>query len=856
MAKGRNQRVMLVLALFLAAAIFVPPFVRLNRYQKELENSLGNALGRKVHFLGDINFRIFPQPGIVAQNFVVEDDPAFGAEPMLRAETAIASLRLASLWRGRFEIARLSFDYPSWNLVRNPQGRWNLESLLQRTSQVQTAPTSLTRVQAAPRFPYIEADNGRINFKLGDIKIAHALLDSDFALWQESEDEWNLRYEGRLTRTDSNLSDTGTLRADGSFTRSHGEPLEQTPFKLRLELERGQLGQLTSLFTGRDRGWRGNIDGSATLVGSLQNLKVQTQTELRDFRRFDLVANDFMKADLRCSATISKNISFGFHANDIACELPVNEGKATISGSFALNGSPQYQLRIVAHQLPVAPLASLYRRAKYAVPDDFTASGTLSGTFDFNRAESEPGISTAFTGTVTGLSLGSPSLQTQFEIGRLGLASIAAPTQKSRRMAQAIENWLVLDPVGLDLGGKQPVVASIRISGRQLVAELEGSASVSRLLAAAKTFGLAYRDYNAEGDATLDLVLIANWGGFAPPTSTGVMQLRQLTLGAPGIASPLQLASASVRFTPNDIIIDRIDGSWERTRTNFAGLVRIPRVCPRELCPAYFDLRTTELELDDVNRQFNPKFRNTDWLAVSRRLIGGDQPRESLVSTMAATGKIAVERLVLKQLVGNRVTAAVTIRNGVMEASDVRGELLGGHHLGRWTADFTQNPPAFHGSGVLENASVPQITLLMRDNFATGTIGGDYSLTFSGDNPGAVLASAKGEVRFAWRNGILRRLTADGNALAFSSWTGSTSIEDGKLRLTNGRMQTRVGSLLTSGTVSFTRNLELAFAGERQTYVISGSIEKPLVEIQTSSASTIAAVPASNPKDAKVQSQR
>ena len=85
---------------------------------------------------------LLPRPGFDLENLVVYDDPAFGAEPMLRASEVTAALRLTSLVRGRLEIARLDLTEPSLNLVHGAGGRWNLEALLERTAHMPLAPTA------------------------------------------------------------------------------------------------------------------------------------------------------------------------------------------------------------------------------------------------------------------------------------------------------------------------------------------------------------------------------------------------------------------------------------------------------------------------------------------------------------------------------------------------------------------------------------------------------------------------------------------------------------------------------------------------------------------------------------------
>ena len=117
--------------------------------------------------IGSVHIRLLPRPGFDLENLVVYDDPAFGAEPIVRASEVTAALRLTSLLRGRMEIARLDLTEPSLNLVHGEGGHWNLEALLERSARIPLAPTG--RAKSGPRqaFPYIEGTSGRINFKRG-----------------------------------------------------------------------------------------------------------------------------------------------------------------------------------------------------------------------------------------------------------------------------------------------------------------------------------------------------------------------------------------------------------------------------------------------------------------------------------------------------------------------------------------------------------------------------------------------------------------------------------------------------------------------------------------------------------------
>jgi len=192
MAVSSRKKIVLALLLTLALGIFVPPNVNGTRFSKRLAASLSNALGRQVK-IGSVKFRLLPRPGFDLYDFQVLDDPNFSAEPLLLCGQVTADVRLTSLWQGRLEIANLKLQNatdrtpPSLNLVYR-DGHWNLEWLLVRAGQVPTAPTDKKRPEQRPRFPYIEADAGRINVKVGMEKKPYALTNTDFALWLPAED--------------------------------------------------------------------------------------------------------------------------------------------------------------------------------------------------------------------------------------------------------------------------------------------------------------------------------------------------------------------------------------------------------------------------------------------------------------------------------------------------------------------------------------------------------------------------------------------------------------------------------------------------------------------------------------------
>src|SRR5271157_882129 len=126
--KRRRLWIAMAAVVVLLAILIVPPFLSVSRYKSRITQLISTSLGRPVR-LSSVEVRLLPTPGFVLSDLTVEEDPAYGAEPVLHANTVTASIRLLSLWRGRLELDSIHVDEASLNLVRSAPGRWNLDPL-------------------------------------------------------------------------------------------------------------------------------------------------------------------------------------------------------------------------------------------------------------------------------------------------------------------------------------------------------------------------------------------------------------------------------------------------------------------------------------------------------------------------------------------------------------------------------------------------------------------------------------------------------------------------------------------------------------------------------------------------------
>jgi len=189
-----------VVALLVAIQIGVSLLVRTHRMHAYLTTQLERAFGRPVE-VGHFAVQLLPAPRLDAVQVTVGEDPAFGNEYFLRAENLSAGLRWTGLLRGHFEFGTLSLSRPSLILVRNNQGRWNLERWLppakapaEVAARVYGPPSAIAPVN---RLLKIDFDDGRVNFKNTDDKLPFALTSVSGSVDQVAPGRWQLRLEAQ-----------------------------------------------------------------------------------------------------------------------------------------------------------------------------------------------------------------------------------------------------------------------------------------------------------------------------------------------------------------------------------------------------------------------------------------------------------------------------------------------------------------------------------------------------------------------------------------------------------------------------------------------------------------------------------
>ena len=372
--RGGRKKIGFLLALIfllviLLAIAVVPPLIGIGRYKNKITQLVSTSMGRPVH-LSSVELRLIPRPEFVMTDLSVDEDPAFGAEPILHANTVTAAIRFLSLWRGRIEISRISVDEASVNLVRNGDGRWNLESLLRSAS----ARANDAAQNNVPSFPYLEATTSRVNLKNGIEKLPYSLVNADVSLWQENPGDWRLRLRGQPARTDVSLdlADTGIVRMEARLRPAADQ--QKTPLHVDLEWRSAQLGQLSRLVVGSDPGWRGDLTGELQLDGTAETAQVKTRLTASGVHRAEFAPADPMDFDANCT--------FLYHyaaraVENLVCDSPLGDGHIKVAGELPANQPAKLDVEV--QKVPVSAGLDALRTLRNGINESLQARGTITG---------------------------------------------------------------------------------------------------------------------------------------------------------------------------------------------------------------------------------------------------------------------------------------------------------------------------------------------------------------------------------------------------------------------------------------------------------------------------------------------
>lgn len=797
--------VSLLLLIVLTALLL--PLINLNRYHRDIADSLSRSLGHPVH-LGAVNLQLLPLPGLAIQDLTVEEDPSFGAEPLLRAPTVTVYLRLSSLWRARLEISRIHLDQASVNLVRNDQGRWNFSSLLLQAQRTTTAPTAQRRAGSTLRFPYIEFTGARINFKRGYEKRALSFLNADASVWLEDPSRWRIRFEAQPARTDLDLDleDTGTIRLEGSLTRAAS--LDQIPLNLHAEWSGAQMGQVSRLMLGKDSGWRGDLRLEADLTGNLNDLQMRSRLRVADAHHIEFTPLNQFDIDARCQAA-------WHHAQEsidnLTCLWPTGDGHLLLTGSIHTLTNPQPDLDLEINHTPVAFAVNLLGLLRPNAPAALNATGTINGDFHWQTTSfTGHAIADAATFNLNGAE--QPVRFTELRFTTPDIEPAVPSTSRKKhtrrqapRQTMPAAKTILLQPATFLAGAPAPLQLSGQFSRAGFSLHLAGEGSIARLQPLARSIG-AFATLTAlapQGTAQTDITLSGPWviPVNADASTTGITVQGSARLqhaqAKPGwLPEPVEIADATIQFSNGTI-------TWANASASVNGIeakgsASYPLQCdnPQD-CPAQVNLELPTLDLATLQSSILGAGRHGELLeAILSRVESPTPPWPAIKAN------VHVQTLTLNDLHLSNAVAALAIRDHRLDVLSLDAAALGGSTHITGSVEAAGGGPGYALDLAWTGIKLPEASALFREKWGAGSIDGHAALKLQGYANLATTVTGN----FTWT------LHGDwnGNALLAPAkkkskpqpWQAEGSIADQTLTLEKGPGQ---------GTIGFDRSLNLTW---------------------------------------------
>lgn len=764
---------------------------------RSLTLHLEAAFGRPVD-VSHYSFSLLEGPRLEADYITVGENPRFGHEYFLRADQVAISPRWSALLRGKFELGALSITRPSLNLVRLPDGEWNLESWLPRpTPGLPLAPVSY---RASVRPARVEVSSGRIDFKEGDNKLPFAFVDVEGAVEQTSFGSWRLDLRAQPFRAGVDLQQAGELNLDGIMG---GTSSRLRPASLQLNWDAASLSDVLRLFRGYDYGMRG--------LFSLQ-LKAQTRgydwnfssaAQFRRLHRWDLPPRqDDPAANLDVQATWYP-ADARLELSNAVVEMPRSSIHAIGKMTFAPAPTPEQasikdeHLKITSRSLVLSDALSWYRAFHRNVADQLEVRGSASLNLNL---------------------VGWPPRVENGQIGSAGAEADGGSTPVQMRMGKAslaiLPNSVTWQPTIFSIGaGNGAFRLQASLSRRpewRSTWKLGGrTPEVRSLFDAAEALGFNLPPgWLLNGPIDCDL----QWTGKiwpAPGSRSGTVTLNGLKIQAPFLNRDITHLKASIVLSPD---ADRAQlASANAFGADWRGFLQ--RSAGGEWM---FTLSANELSAAEMDRWLNPQRREDLLDRLLPFLAAQPQPRP-MPLWLHGRGTISVGQFALSSFQFHQLAAEASVNGRHLKLTNAQAGFYGGTLSGSMALDLSQQP----SYNLIAQFRDVNLGMLAAHTFSLSNL-------FAGAASGNLRLVAKG----LGRDALLRSLTCQGSAQVlgasytamdlmdsvlasarrlgitnFPRATADFSCAHGRVSFSRLQLQSPRGDFLASGYVGFDRSI-------------------------------------------------
>ena len=816
-----------IVVLVIALQAGVSLLARTHRVHAYLTAHLERAFGRQVEVVS-FDARILPSPQLDANGLTVGEDSSFGHEYFLRAERLSAGLRWTGLLKGHFEFGTMSLNKPSLILVRNLEGRWNLEGWLPPAkAEALQSPRSYgppSPVAPVNRLQKIDFDEGRINFKAGDDKLPFAFTSVSGSVEQISLGRWQLHLEAQPWRSGVSLQSAGTIKVLGDVA---GTSTRLQPAEITLHWSEASLADVFRLLRGQDYGLRGVFALDATAKSGTAkedgpgDWKFSVQGRSGQIHRWDLTER---VDNPRLNVNVNGRWNVGARSL-VAEEIAVEGPRSNLRGMFRLAGgsAPSMELRLDSLGIQASDLLAWYRAFHPGVDEGVTAEQYFTGGMIWR-----------------GWPLGLESAALSSSGGIVKVPGFAEPLRIGPVSGGRERGMLVVGPVRVALGGdirdvmapkrRRVALAMNNAADLTLIHDLNtqaGSVSIEGNFFAVEDFlklSAAFgRQLNHGWELKGQATALTKWEWKRPFSGrwNGGVIFNKASLSVAGLNQPLNILEGAMDWSDGRRIVrvlrvEGFGGMWmgdieEKSHTD-----------PATGLQWNFHLRVDQLDAADLDRWVGPRAR-PNWLQrLLPTLLGGTAPSTSaseLVRRVNAEGELEITKLTIEKLKLGQVVAKGSLHDLQLDLREAQAEWARGKVQAKINAKFLPRP-VYEIAAKLERVNLAQLPGAgLNAERLGGVASGTLQLKTEGVGRDELLGKLAGRGEFhlnkvEFRGWDVNASVADGTARSgVSHWaTGECSLllRDSSILLDDFRLDGGKQLTLVNGTLSFGRNADLS----------------------------------------------
>jgi hypothetical protein len=875
MSRRRPRKLLTVLLavafLSVTLAVILSRVVASESARRYLTARLELAFGRPVE-VSKFSIRWIPTPGIAAERVTISDDPRFGHEYFLRAQSIIASPRWRSLFLAKLELGTLELSHPSLNLVRNDDGRWNVESWLPPPANLHTAENNSSQksLRATAKLSRIEIDSGRINFSRGADRRPLALEALSGSIEQESPGSWRIALAARPSRATVHLQQSGTLSVAGVIA---GTSARLHPANLTLSLSDASLADAFRLALGSDPGIRGEFGLRVTARTDPESVpleansaraparwKISLSARMSGLHRWDMPARaDNPAANLAVQAEWDAG-STQIWLRNLSVEAP--HSKIEGAGAVAWANGIDPNIHLTSSGISFEDIFAWYRSFQPDIGDGLTAEGFITSDVKVSgwplRAHDGKLESDGATIRSAGITLAkSGPIETRFDTNTIEMLPMTwtiadssgpqnvAPTTAGTPRAPAgtisfrARLFSPVAPIGKSpvKSPTQPIVKKIDSSTWNYELALRGDFThFEDFLNAARLIGRPLNaGWQVEGGLTANL----QWQGIVHqrfPKATGDVSPRAMTLKLPLLNQSVEIENARIELKPNEprVTITKataLGAHWQGTIWRDNLLLSPNNSSASEW---QFDLSADHLDAAELDRWIGPRAR-PNWLARIFASSGNGNvqiPGPGPLSQLRARGTLRADSFTLAPLELQSLRAQIEILGRNVNFSEFEGELNGGTISGGLLASLDADPTYWLHIAAM-NVSVAELAMPnsdLRDRLA-GQLSGEVKLSLHGIGREQLLNTLKGAghvsaTRFGIRGVSLSSPSTHDAAQSayeeqFSVANAEISVDARKINLRKIELTTGSGLFDGKGSSDFSRVIQIDFWRPPQTAALA-----------------------------------